>query len=644
MRVYPDMNNNWAQQKGVVRAVRLLDGSDMFAEAYDSSLEHAIVTSAGQLDSFEVGGQDFADGEFDQTDVVGGDVQLTHKSLALSFVVDGSGSAGWNDRSNRRSALVKKIIQWLPSVYPESVVFDAVTFGGKTGAISSIASNRSSYAAIILNLWSATKYNPDGTITTTEPGDNSLSHIVAYGIKGLEPSHRYVLGSIIGNEVVIESSDNISGVPLNMQSIGPSGNPVTFTTGNDGPGATEAVQITVPAGGSSAFRKAIGSNRPLKTSKIMQAANAGEVSLYVDDITGYSPSGQIEIIDQNISLRSQGYYSMESSGKINLSAALPYAVDTAINTGGFIQETVDSLGIDFSKETGLKVYLRDSQVTKAVTFFLETADGSRLEWSITPFREWIESNLAFLDETMELQLSLFDQDGEPYPDGSEIELFVDGFPDLKVESTTITAPPLVTPQEGDQYVALDAKIAGGVKIGSTLTFVGSNGQRGTGYVIWKIDRDTGRVWVLPVVGDLGFTTVSIEIEEPVVPESGETLPVKISAVDVTPIVAGRNISWVAGDPPPVDNGAELNDYNQDSARRLDNSFSIPTIYDDDFAKASLRVLPIPVDSLAEPDLTWLNPPLTQEDVPEDDLEAVSTAAEDLISELSESSDAAHPLD
>lgn len=617
----------WVVQSGVARAVKVLDGSDLFTNAYDDSVGHYIETPPGEQVDFNQ--DDFENGTADGTAGGSGSIELTHKNVAMSIVVDGSGSAGWGDRTNQRSLLMKKMIEWLPANYPGDVVIDALTFGGKTATGEGVSSNKSTYAARWLPTTTATKYNLDGTTETAVVEDESLTRVVAYGFKNLEAGHQYLLASIMAHENTLESGEANGDGLLNMQNLGPSANPLTFQVKNDGPANASGIAIDVPASGSNAFRRPMGVQRQLVTSRLDGSAAIGDTILQVDSTQGYASATPIDIIDSDVSLRSVPVARFDGT-RIELQTPLQQNVGDHTTTGGFVQESNDNLGFDLSKMTGLQIWIKDPAASQAIIFYLETADGSRFEWPITAYTSWVSRNLAFLDETMMLSIGLADENGVPYLDGSEIELFVDEKPGVVGETTESVATTILnTPAEGDQYIEIDPDVAADIKVNSSVVFTDGVAESNT-YVIWKIDRETGRLWVLPVIEALAFTPTSITVEPPLQILSSGAIPMRISAVDTTPIAAGRNIDWEPGNPPPVANTSNRNDFNTDSSRRLDDAFSIPSIYTNDAAIAEVNILPVLVDDLQQPDMSWLNQPLDPEDIPVDeDLEdEISSNEED----------------
>lgn len=115
----------WQEQDEIIRALKVTGSFD----AYDLT-NFRILTPPAEL---EVITQDFTGGIYDQTKLVRGSyeygtdkVVIDYPNAIVSFVIDSSGSMGWNDRANSRSEMVTAMIQRFKDHYPSDVVFDIV--------------------------------------------------------------------------------------------------------------------------------------------------------------------------------------------------------------------------------------------------------------------------------------------------------------------------------------------------------------------------------------------------------------------------------------------------------------------------------------------------------------------------------------
>ena len=605
-----DAGTTWTFQPNVCRTLQILDQLDLFSEAYNTSTYHAIVTTPGQA---AVVIDDLTKGSFTQTAIESGQVVLQHPPLAISFVVDGSGSAGWNDRTFRRCELVKKIITDLPSLYPGDVFFDVVAFNGQQGGETFVTSNAENTAATTIAFSSGVKHNPDGSTSDVTAGDTSLANVVAYGIKGLVAGRTYTLANITAQTATIEDGQGLvqgsENLPVNFQNLGSAVNPVTFQITPIGPNGANAVQIVVPIGGATAFRKPLGTNRPLATTALTAAGHIGDTSLAVNDTSAFLPGSFIDVIDPNVSLHHLGVAAVPSGAELGLLAGLLKNVSTT----GFVQESGNSAGVNLTGATGLAVSLLDPlNLNKLpITVYFETLDGCRFEWAIIPQPQWFSRHQAYLNQTMALQVIAQNADGSPIADESEVAFYVDSSPNTLTPQASTQVPLARAPQYGDTVIYVGADIAATIRQGATIILY-ATGHQSQPHVVVSVDS-TGSLTVLPPIEDLGFTPTGMQIIPPAPPaRQGGRVSVVPAAVDVTPMYAGRSLAWQAGDPPPVPvqdpTETNLNRYNQDATRHLESAFSVPLIVKDGTdALGAIRILPVTVDSLVEPDMSWLNP-------------------------------------
>ena len=609
----------WTRQPGVSRTIQILDGLDMFSQAYGASSLHAIATAPGQgattIDAL-------ANGNFSQTSIQGGEVVLQHPDLVVSLVIDGSGSAGWNDRTFRRCELAKKIIKDLPAAYPGSVLFDVVTFNGIQGGPTQVASTPV-VAPQVLGISAATKYNSDNTFAPAVTGDPALSNVVAYGFKGLQPGHTYHLANISSQSIVIEdgqglSQGNLHNQPVNLQSVGANTNPVTFRVDASGPQSQMAIVASVPASGATRFRKPF-SSRPLPINYVTTAALAGDTVLVVDDTSNVLAGAMVDAIDTNSSLRQIAIVSVASSTTLSLAYPLPANIGTGTTTGGYIQPSVVN-GVRLSESASISVLLMDEQNTSnpagTVIFYLETSDGSRFEWTVIPQPLWSYQYRSYFNETETLKIAAQNSQGNPVDDGTEISLYVDTPPSgtFAASATFTTGLVGATPQEGDTRIQIDPAVAATLKTGSTVVlYRDAPNEQSLPHLVIQVSD--GWLTILPPLEHLSWVPTGIQVTPPTPPPStGQATSVTPTVVDVTPMYAGRSLSWQAGDPQPVavqtPTEPHLNQYNQDASRFFSGSFSAPMVTDVSGLNglSTLRVLPITIDSLDEPDMGWVNQP------------------------------------
>ena len=664
---------DWQLQPDAIRSLVALDEQDIFAQAYAGNYEHAISTAPGSL-----GRADSAldNGEFTQTELNNENhVVLGRPPLALSLVVDTSGSMGWSDRNARRTALVRKVISHMSS-YPADVVYDIVSFGGQSTGATAGGGSGGAVGKRNIMLTAARKYDRDGNLVENLVDDPALAKVVSYGFRSLKPGHTYRLSSIETDTLTLEDGQGLT-VPaesssdeaepaqaINFQNVGPSGAPVLFAVTKDGPAGASCISVAVPAGAdvSTQFRKPLGANRPLQISFVTDDTPAGGSppwALPVEDSSPFAVGGYVDIIDRDhtvlhwplvAAIAAEVGSSSSSTGpsRLLLGEALPYDVHSAANQGGFVQES-PGLSIDLSTATALSVLLMDEQSDGApVILYLETADGYRFDLDIIPFSNYTQVLLGYLGSGVPLNLTLHDANNLPVADGTEVAFFVDNRPANPQRESTIKEITLrKTPQTNAERLYLSPEEATKIQLYSLITLKSKDTTSSSTlqHTVIAIDKVNGWVDITPPLEELTFAPYYLSVAPPPgksASRGGVRSPMTLSAVDVTPMVTQRSLNWQPGDPPPVPpdslTESNLNRYNQDPGRRLDNSFEVPAIWDGDSqsAIAAIRVLPVTVDSLGEPNLAWLNPPPRQEDT-YDAPPVISSSSEEQVGSFSSQS-------
>jgi len=177
-----------------------------------------------------------------------------------------------------------------------------------------------------------------------------------------------------------------------------------------------------------------------------------------------------------------------------------------------------------------------------------------------------------------------------------------------------------------------------IKVGDSVTLLGidplNNNQavQSTGYTVTAVDLVGNAIEIFPpvAVDAAHFVVTGVQIAKIKIPSfSNKLAPITISAIDVSPMMAGQQLG--PGDRRPTDpvqvdpSETNYNAYNQDDARRLDNVFSVPSIpmLSDPELKsrsiAAIRILPVTEDNLTaqitseELAALWINTPISDAD-------------------------------
>jgi hypothetical protein len=657
-------NSTWTKQDGVVRALKVVGIFD----PYDLT-DYKIVTPPAEEQNI-VG--DLSGGTNNGTKFVPGSayynpdkVLIDYPNLLASFVVDASGSMGWNDRWESRIDFINKFIERFKNHYPSEVLFDIVKFGsqfldtenvtGENGTVATInldlsSPTRTTYVFYITSgsanqndVYSANNVSSELTFTVLHDvvqdtsiacvglgdseknpldsgiltkvsgtGDSTLTFgsykkttikdlLVSYGFKNLEEEHVYNIGEI-------KTSDRTDSVDItNWQTFLFNG----FVTdvlaiNNNGPRGIPCLDIN---GELTLIVRKPYYNGALQTSKISLDVDAGDDVVKVDSLDPIINLSKVDLIDwANVSLSRDIISFNNASSTIIVSPNIQFDIKSWYNGSGIVQQSNFNNAISINATT-IRLLVRDEKVENdsLITFYLQTTDGYLMEWDFKPHPEWYINNLYWIDETANLTVKVFDSNGNPFKDGTEVYFYVGGLP--------------VDASKDDQIVSefLTKDIAtGGNKayIASTSNFnkddsidiVDQENLVQTVIIDEVVSDNSGKYLQFSPVAQYPFTVVnkakvvkspsaeSSNVDSKI--SSATLLPSSMCMVDVTPIYTGKNIDvslLEPYDPPPVSPSTDYEDLslNLDRDRIKMNIHDMPTI--DGYAV--IRVLPITEDNL-----------------------------------------------
>jgi hypothetical protein len=600
----------WQSHHGVVRAIRVLTPFDPFFEAYADSANHRINSSPGVSATKESDGNAYlASGEFDGTmaDEPTESVVLDNGKLLASVIVDGSGSMGWNDRLKKKTLAASQIVAKLQSQYPGDTVFDVITFGSSTlGAID--YSVNEEYAGIEMDLRSpsSTTLNADGTTPSLN------DPIIAFGIKDLEFGHHYVVSEVKVGATVLDDGQGVEDlslgvrIPVNCQSIGSSLSPMEFSIADEGPGSevgsgSMATIVEMPPSGSDKMRKPFSPNRQLVSTGLVASVVPSDKVVHVESPSRFLNGDIADVVDSNGAVTALTVLASDSvpGGGITFLDEVGKSFGTyESSAGGFVQETSSRFSAYLSNYTTLSVLVKDSASTRNIAFYFQTSGGGTMAWNFRPLAEWVKKQWVYVDDVATISVNADDSQGNTLGGSNEIRYYVNTPPsweDQLQQEAEIVLPSPEPLTIGDDPIVLPS--VSGIVIGDLLTLVDVGSARHGGYTVTEIDSQTRTVTFFPPL-DAGMTIVSVAVEHPVNADvADEEAAILLSAVDVTPMVAGRAISpslLLPTDPPPVPpTQTDYDAYNQDEQRWLHRSFDIPSIGGD----AAINVLPITEDAL-----------------------------------------------
>jgi len=575
-------------------------------------------------------------------------VIVDNPNLFMSFVVDGSGSMGWNDRFQNRINIAEGIINQLNNTYPKDVLFDAVSFGavtvdtsgftqtGTTLGINLDARNptRTSYTFTAVS--NATVYKNDiytnnETDFTVFSNVSNNTTIICTGT--LSPLSSGTLtkvsglgdSSIVFNNVIQATVDNsslaacgfknfIGGKTYNICSIQSNGvdlvlpnspcwqmfNPVnespTMIVSNNGPDNGTSLDVSTVSD-NLVIRNPF-FNKSISTSGIVNNVSTGDTSVIISNSNAFSVSQRIDLVDGN-NLSFGHIVSNVSSLSMQFSPSSYFDILNYSNDKGIVQYSSFYNPYVFNGTT-ITIYVRDVNVSSEITtFFFQTTNGTTIEWDFNPFSEWENVNLYWLGQTAAFDFNLLDSSGNPLTDGTRVDLYVDTSPVASDQTTVSTSALTEVANVGDSriYVAY----ANSFSIDEDVIIVDNSHQQNdtvleTGVdnigayidlyepLEFEFDPANGAKISAAVSNSAPITTEDLIISSP------------LSLIDVTPIVADKSIdpSLLAPyDPPPLDPSTSYDEVNKDIIRTRNLIQDTPSIN----GYSAIRVLPITEDIL-----------------------------------------------
>ena len=627
----------WEEVPGISMTMKLINSVDMFSEAYFDTPPHRINTAEGDpatmvLDSeeylasgiIESGSRNVKLVPNEQEDTSGTSgsddnedslkrpyIEIDPPKIITSLVLDGSGSMGWNDRRFGRLEIAREIANLLINDYPGEALIDIIRMGAIQVQGLDFEPSKD-YGSIKIDL-----HNPESTLKNADGTDPSLfDGIVAYGLSDLEKGNTYVISRIFMDDVDIEDGNGITyqdlqiKIPLNVSSFGDSSQDALFQIAEEGPGSESGIGsdaiVAELQGDVNHIRRNVQVKRHLFVANLTQEAEVGDLSVEVDSSTNFFELQNISIIDASGTDPGKTISSVDDETiSISEELLLDFGLKDS-SLGGFIQEGIIGKSFDLSSGTTLELLVKDANVSRTVTFYLETEKGGRLEWSILPFKEWSPLLLFYSDKGGKISIKGFDNENQPLPDGTEVQFYVDDKnPDFEVAVNEpilidILNPPLA---EGSDTIFVES--LGGIKAGDSVTLLGEDPENEniTGFLVESVNEENMSLTIFPPYDTSSFQIVSIEVTQPDIAEEDEKQKVflPISVVDLTPSKLNRDADPLAlanYDPPPTSSSTTNPDsYNQSPDYEVRLPMDFPSMWDatEKSSFVALRILPITDD-------------------------------------------------
>lgn len=684
---FSDDNIAWFNQKGVVRSLKIVGIFDMF------DLDNYQVNSPeAEVRELLVAMNSNTSSTYNTTYLPEPSrIELDQPDLIVSFVVDSSGSMGWSDRFSNRTEFIGSFINTFVDYYPSNVLFDIVKFGALIADAQSITANMGQVMSINLDLNTPNRatyvfttqspifraykgdtythngftYTPvkdyngvdtvamigdgiplsTGTLERTGgTGDASIvfgsfravntsnTYFVATGFKKLSSGHTYNIAGIYIDDLAL-STFNLN----SWQLLYPSTESPSIVLASNGPKSSQSIDVIATSNLN--IRTPMGSI--YSNANVVSSVSEGDTVVRVSNVTPFTIGNRIDLLD-NSYLSSNLIIESKNNDEITFSPSSLFNIGSQNISGGLIQQS-SFLNKFLFTGTTVRIFLRDVNVGESeyITFYFQSADGYTVEWDIKAFDQWYIHNLYWMGETAILPISVFDKNGQPFPDGTRVDLEVDNRVEIVSQTKVVSqglsedaligdAKVYVTSNEGftrNQSVTLTDRI-GNIQM-FTIDSVGVEGD--------------GRYYIQFVSPFLAYDflvdngAVLTPNDNPSVEAGSSPVPISLPMVDVTPIFTGVALNPLLRepyDPDPIPPSESYESINNVVAYTQEGSFNVPTIN----GNAAIRILPITedvlktIDDKAKEAATLLRMEPTQDFVGQDeqttgDLDSLNIASE-----------------
>ena len=461
--LFTNDDENWIIEEQIHRNMKIIYVHNMF-----NLTDHQVETLPAEME-FIQGDNNEGNPVFNRTIIneSNNDLILDYKPLIISFILDNSGSMGWNDRASLRKEMIDEIIDKLKNNYPNSVLFDCISFGGKemkydfSGAyehhepIKLDANNplKRTYVFyseennIIANKGDIYDHNSnqyvvrqsvinsnnlicDGTnkplmtgtlLKINGSGTNSFefsSHnyirindaMISYGFRELQNDSTYIHSQLmIDNNIIRPFNEH------NWDVYGDNTAEITFE--NNGPYERDAINIKLNE--VAYFRKNFFNNYIPKT-YTESTVSEGQTNIPVEDINEFSIGNEINLTDGiNVSFRHTIVGLNENDQTIDIEPPIKMQLNNKSTV-----ELFQNSFLSFFDGTTLQIELKNNDNNNPVIFYIQNQNGWEMQWEIKPHSQWIYNQLNYINESANFSISVSDSEGNSLPDDTEIHLSI----------------------------------------------------------------------------------------------------------------------------------------------------------------------------------------------------------------------------
>ena len=485
---FSDNATTWSLQENVIRGLKVVGNFDPW-----DLVNFKVVSPPARLETIvqEVNDDEFRD--LDGIKIINSysviKAVLDNPKFLASFVVDGSGSSGWNDRFGSRMDFINQFITKLKNYYPSDYLIDITRFGSIQLDTDSLYPDIGTPATINLDLFTPTRttykfvVNPASAIKGAVYSNNSCTFVVLETITGgtsllclgtgdptdagelakqsgtgdaiisftEDPTtdeaytKASVLDSIVGygfKNFAPEKSDyNICDITIGDNAFGSVTEKVNWHTffkggyidvniGLNGPKNTDSLDVN----GYSplVLRKSYSTSiEALPYSPISIDVVKGATTVKVNDVSVFKTGDIVDLIDGSfVSLGHTISVIDVPNNTITLDFGANFNIASWAIDNGIVQISTLSRAIVVNGTTA-KLLVRQAatdNVVNVLTFFLQTVDGYSIEWDFYPHPEWYIYNLFWIDETAKLPVTIKDKDGNWIADGTKVFFYVNEIP------------------------------------------------------------------------------------------------------------------------------------------------------------------------------------------------------------------------
>jgi len=580
-------NINWVSDQNVERSLRIVGNYN----GYNLD-ESRVETQEAELREVQLNFGERSPLYFGTKLNDNNNLVLDYKPVALSFVIDNSGSMGWNDRYGNRQVICQQLVQKIIDKYPSDYLFDFITFGARIANATSVNSNigepatinidanrpqRSTYIFQSDNAVTVKKgdiYSHNGyTYVVSNDVDNNerimtlgdgaslqtgtlnkvsgsgpqnivfgsvlstsmSSNFCAFGFKNLIDGNTYNIGDVVLDELAI-NSPSLTNWTLYHDVLESS----TISLGDNGPNSAKTVDILAS---SSLVARRNFTNAFINRTYVSANITKGDNEISVTDSSVFLAGQKIDILDSKNISTNHTIASIQGN-KIKINPACSADMLTSQKA------VVELSGINFARKldgTTFKLLVRDAAVGNVpIVFFIQSTNGGMMEWDILPFSEWIFLSVFWIDRTASLPVSIFDEDDNPFPDGTMVVLEVDrrqAIEDLTKQTERLTVTEVANVGDTKIYVDTLEGYAVGDTIDISQRSSGSGGAVQT-VTIKEIGKE-GDLFYLELFEPLKFEfdpAKNSKIKHNKKPISnlnnGDLVSFPLSLVDVTPVETG----------------------------------------------------------------------------------------------------------